>query len=244
MAEQGVLRDARIWMGAYEITASINAVRLAHGCEVRDPTVLGNNTRREAAGMRLVSARVAGLYAVDGTDEIDDILSDNLATANTPISIGPQTGALGEVGYTFQSLQAIYNWGGIVGDLPGYEMNASGRGTPLVRGTIMHSGAETASGDETGYQVGEVLAGETMYAALHVPAVSGTNPTLDLIIESDDNGGFTSAVTRMTFTQATDITSEWLIVAGPITDDYWRASWVIGGTDTPTFTFAVVMGIF
>jgi hypothetical protein len=32
-------------------------------------------------------------------------------------------------------------------------------------------------------------------------------------------------------------------VAGPITDDWWRASFTVGGSATPTFTLALVMGI-
>lgn len=244
MAELGVLKDARIWMGAYEITASMNSVALSHAVDVKDPTVLGDDTRQEAAGLRTVTARASGLYAVDGTDEIDDVLSSNLATENTPISFGVETGALGEVGYTFQSLQATYEWGAPVGDLPGYDMNASGRGSPLVRGTILHVGTENATGDETGYQIGTVSASQNVYSALHVTAVSGTNPTLDVIVQSDDNASFTSATTRLTFTQADAITSEWKSASGAITDDYWRVSWTIGGTDTPTFTFALVVGIF
>jgi hypothetical protein len=244
MAELGVLKDARIWMGAYEITASMNAVSLRHAVDVKDNTVFGLNTRSEAAGLRMVEARASGLYAVDGTDEIDDVLSANLAVADTPISFGVETGALGEVGYTFESLQTVYEWGAPVGDLPGYDMTAGARGTPLVRGTILHVGAETATDTETGSQIGAVSATQRAYAALHVTAVSGTSPTLDLIVQSDDNAGFTSATNRITFTQATAITSEWLSVAGAITDDYWRASWTIGGSDTPTFTFALVVGIF
>lgn len=248
MAELGVLKDARIWLGSYEITASMNAVALRHSVDVKDPTVLGDATRQEAAGLHIVEARASGLYAVDATStathEIDDILSANLAVEDTPLSFGVETGALGEVGYTFQSLQASYEWGAPVGDLPGYDMNASGRGSPLVRGTILHVGSETSTDTETGYQVGAVSATQNAYAALHVTSVSGTSPTLDLIVQSDDNAGFTSATNRITFTQATAITSEWLSVAGAITDDYWRASWTIGGSDTPTFTFALVVGIF
>ena len=59
-------------------------------------------------------------------------------------------------------------------------------------------------------------------------------------MQSDDNSGFTSATNRITFTQATGVTSELLSVAGAITDDYWRLSYtIVGGS----FTFAVALGI-
>ena len=149
MAELGVLKDARVWMGAYEITASIQSISLRHGVDVKDPTVLGDDTRQEAAGLRTVQAQASGLYAVDGTDEIDDVLSANLATSNTPISFGMESAAVLDVGYAFQSLQTSYEWGGAVGDLPGYDMVASGRGSPLVSGRILHVGSETATDTDT-----------------------------------------------------------------------------------------------
>jgi len=52
----------------------------------------------------------------------------------------------------------------------------------------------------------------------------------------------TSATSRMVFAQATGITSEWLPLAGAITDDYWRLAVTVGGT-TPSFNYVVVLGI-
>jgi len=75
-----------------------------------------------------------------------------------------------------------------------------------------------------------------------VIAASGTTPTLDVTIESDDAEGMASATTRLTFTQATATTSEWQELAGAVTDDWWRAAWTIGG-GSPSFTAVVVVGI-
>ena len=104
--------------------------------------------------------------------------------------------------------------------------------------------SRTSSGNSTGIQLGTIAASQNMHASLHVFSASGTNPTLDVTIESDDNGSYTSALTRMTFTQATAAGAEFLgPTAGPAgSDDYWRVAWTIGGTDTPTFSFAVIFG--
>ena len=108
----------------------------------------------------------------------------------------------------------------------------------------MTNSIETATDDGTPRTLGSVLAGEALYAALHVTAVTGTNPTLDVVIESSATGSFSGEeTTRITFTQADGITSEWSSVAGAVTDTHWRVTWAIGGTDTPTFTFAVIAGI-
>ena len=88
-----------------------------------------------------------------------------------------------------------------------------------------------------------MAAGKYLYAILHVLAVEGTNPTLDLIVQSDDASGFASAVSRITFTQKTAIGAQFASLVGPITDTYFRASYTIGGTNTPKFTIALAVGI-
>ena len=115
---------------------------------------------------------------------------------------------------------------------------------PVVRGKLLHpsSTARTSSSTGTGRQLGAVASGKSMYAALHVISASGTSPTLDVILQSDDNSGFTTPTSRVTFTQATATGAEWGSVAGAVTDDYWRISYTIGGT-SPSFAFAVTAGI-
>jgi len=83
-----------------------------------------------------------------------------------------------------------------------------------------------------------------MYAALHVVNYNdgATSPTLDIDIERDDNAGFSSASTEASFTQATGITSEWVTSAVASADDYWRVTWTIGGTGSPSFDFWVGIG--
>jgi hypothetical protein len=118
---------------------------------------------------------------------------------------------------------------------------------PVVRGTLLHPSnvSRTSTSTGTGRQLGAVVAGKSMYAALHVISASGTNPTLAVILQSDDNAGFTTATSRITFSTATASANRAQLssVAGAITDDYWRISYTIGGTSTPTFAFAVTAGI-
>ena len=79
--------------------------------------------------------------------------------------------------------------------------------------------------------------------ALHVLSVAGTStPTLTVIVQSDDNAGFTTPTTRISFTAATAVGAQWGSVAGALTDDYWRISYTISGTN-PVFAFAVSAGV-
>jgi hypothetical protein len=168
-----------------------------------------------------------------------------LGTAGTVKSICTNS-ADGSTAYLLQSIPLSYTpVQGAVGDLAMGTISGSSSTGPVVRGTLLHpsSTARTSSSTGTGRQLGAVAAGQSLYAALHVISASGTTPTLAVIVQSDDNAGFTTPTTRITFTTATGKTSQMSSVAGAITDTYWRVSYTIGGTSTPTFAFAVTAGI-
>lgn len=152
----------------------------------------------------------------------------------------------GSVAYLMRGINLSYTpISGTVGELAMGQVSGATSSGPVVRGKLLHpsSTARTSSSTGTGRQLGAVASGKAMYAALHVLSVSGTNPTLDVKVQSDDNSGFTTATDRITFSQADDVGSQWGSVAGAVTDDYWRVSYTIGGTDTPTFAFAVTCGL-
>jgi hypothetical protein len=72
----------------------------------------------------------------------------------------------------------------------------------------------------TGYQLGAVAATQYLYGALHI-FTAGT--TITVVLESDDNAGFSSATTRATLGPLTTTGGTWATrVAGAITDDYYR----------------------
>lgn len=75
---------------------------------------------------------------------------------------------------------------------------------------------------------------------LDVSAASGT-PTLDVTVKGKDpaSGGY---FTLGSFTQATAVTSEAIVIGGPADTEIlcrtMRVEWVVGGT-TPSFDFTV-----
>lgn len=83
------------------------------------------------------------------------------------------------------------------------------------------------------------LLGRRARAALSIGAVTGTTPTLDVIIQQDTTSGFSSPTAVATFTQATTIGSETINVA-LIGERYVRAVGTLGGT-SPVFDYAVVL---
>jgi len=236
----GIFRDAAVWMDGHDVTGRINSVALNTGAELQDATVLGDKARRRRAGLHLVTVNVEGLYDADAAEKA---LFDNLGIANVPITIGPVDNVEGSLCYSFSAVEGEYQIGGQIGEMHRFSMAAESDQDDLIRGTLMKNGTETATGTGTARQLGAVGATQKVYAALHVLAASGTTPTLDVTIESDDLVGFASSTTRITFAQANAVGSEWgPPKAGALTDDFWRVAWTIGG-GTPSFTFVVFLGI-
>jgi hypothetical protein len=102
------------------------------------------------------------------------------------------------------------------------------------RETVVASAARTTTGNSgslTGY--GPTT---TLRAQLDVIAASGTNPTLDVLIQDTLDG--TNWNNLGTFAQKVTTGREVLNVTTPFSDEL-RVTWTISGTDTPTFTFSV-----
>lgn len=236
-----VLTDASILLGGVGVTDKSNQLTITYEVETQDNTVFGHDTRSNAAGLWVVSGEVGGF--------VDDQLEDDLWSK---VGSGPDVfqaatpGDDGTIGYAFRSMLVAHTpLSGSVGEMAADSLSLSGKsGAPLVRGTILHPAtAETSSGAGTERQLGAVgSSDEKVYGALNVTDVSGTTPTLDVTVESDDNSGFTSATTRLTFDQQTGVGADWQSAAGAITDDWWRVSFTIGGT-SPSFTFQCLVGI-
>lgn len=243
MATPFVLTDAKVYLAQYDLSGSSNQVSIGYEYAKVPATVFGADVRYNMAGIPELDIQVAGLDCADGTDEVDDVLWSKLGTANTLISVGA-TGADGSVGYFTKFMQLSEGLGGNIGDAFGFQASGCGQGYKLVRGYYLAPAASrTSSASGTAKEISAVSATQKVYAILHVFSASGTSPTLDVIVESDDATGFSSAETRISFTQATDVTSELKSADGAITDDCWRVGWTIGGSDTPTFNFAVLVGI-
>lgn len=98
-------------------------------------------------------------------------------------------------------------------------------------GQQVASAARTATANGTAFDTSDV---DEITATLAVTAASGTNPTLDVILQTTADG--TNFYTAGSFTQATGTTTEAKVFSGLGSSSRWR--WTIGGT-TPSFTFSV-----
>ncbi len=244
-ATVNVVKDRRLYVDGFDLSGVVFQQELSVGYEEVDAIVSNDTARVSVPGLQTVSLVHEG-YISEGATGADAVLKARAGDSGVVCTSSPQTAADGEVGYFLNASGYQYDQSINMGELPGFEFRVGpSNSVGLVRGTIMTDArsAKTATGNGTARQLGAVASAESLYAAMHVVAASGTTPTLDMIVESDDNSGITSGVTRITFTQEVAVGAQYATaVAGPITDDWWRVGWTIGGTG-PSFTVIVTVGI-
>lgn len=233
-----VIKDTRLLVGGLDLSGSINECSVSYQAEIKDATVMNpNGARDKRSGLMDIALDHRGFWdtapdeplflAINGTEQI--------------ITAAPESALVGGVGYSFKAQQASYAPGARVGEMFGFSVRAEGKGR-LVRGTILLNSALTATGNSTPTLLGAVSAAQKVYAVMHVLAVAGATPTLDVKLQSDDASGFLSPIDRIVFAQMTQPGAQFLSAAGPITDTYWRLSWTIAGT-SPSFLVLVSVGI-
>lgn len=234
-----VVRDQKVYFDKYDMTGTVNSLAVSYQVDMNDGTVLGNDTHINKPGLKMVSSSLQGLF---DTTAIDAALFSAIAGTAKPMSYS-NTGTGGALAYFYKANASKYTPEGKIGDLLKYSLDTTANGS-LIRGTLMENQtAFAATAHGTARQIGAVTSAQSMYAALHVLNVSGTLPTMDLVIASNSTNSFAGAETsRITFAQVTDVGSQMLSVTGAITDTWWCPEFTIGGT-LPSFDFVLVMGV-
>lgn len=237
--------DMSILVGGLELAGFGKDVNLSTTVAELDTTDFASQGYRELIGGRKSATISLGLMQDMAVGSVDDTAWSLLGVADIPHSICTPS-ADGSLAYLWRGIPLSYSpTMSPVGDLAMTQINGQSSTGGVVRGTLIHPGSASRSSSSTGtgQQLGAVVAGKSMYAALHVLSAAGSTPSLTVKVQSDDNSNFTSATDRITFTAATTgNTYQWLSVAGAITDDWWRISYTISGSG-PSFSFAVTAGI-
>lgn len=242
------VQGRKLYVGGRDLSGDWTAMSLKAGREPIDFTRGADSTRVNKAGLRVVSFEAEGVANL-GANLADDVLytSANSLT-DQPIIVAPTTGIEGEPAYAFRADVGDFDpfsEGAKIGERLDFRVSARATAGKLVRGTVMTDAAtaRTITFNGTARQLGAVSATQKLYACLMVLAASGTTPTLDGKIQSDNAGGFASPVDQVTFTQKTAAGQyQWAEVPGTITDDYFRFVGTIGGT-SPSFTVIVLVAI-
>lgn len=233
-----ILKDCAIYYDGYIFSSNINNVAFNYGARMLDGGTFGSDTEINVAGPFTASATASGFWDADAATYNPDLkLWGDVGSDDKLFSAFPETTTAGSRGFGLLTSRAAYNTSAAWGELFKFDADGASR-SRLMQLEVIRNSTETTTGNGDYETVGAVAANQKVYAIMHVTSVSGTSPTLDVTIES------TGASNRFTFAQATTVGAQYLTpVAGAIADTTWRASWTIGGSDTPTFTFLVAIAI-
>lgn len=234
------LKDGKLIVNGYDLSSYVNSLDLSITTGEIDVTTIDESAIKKIAGLEDTTISAEGFFEA-GVDKPDELLGTNLGSA-VNFAMAADNGR-GNIAYFGGGLETNYSIFGAINEAAPFQFTGSGTNTKTVRGTIEDPGttAVTATGSTTGFQLGAVGADEKLYGGLFVIAASGTSPTIDAKIQSDDNSSFTSATDQITFSQLTDTGSEIKSANGAITDDYFRFNYTIGGT-SPSFTIFGIIG--
>jgi hypothetical protein len=247
-----VLTDVGVFVGGFDLTDGAASIEMGGTCAMLERPNFGSKGHMQfLPGLKTFNTEVGGLADYGSVTAVSNAFKLN-AVGNQQVVTGlpnvSGTHAAGDPAHFTRALRSSFQSPqGAVGDVARYAISMMSD-TPMVDGSLLFpKAAVTSSSTGTVVAMAGPTASQYLYAGLHVFDVSGTSPTLDVKIQSAALVGFGSPTDRVTFTQATGSsanTSQWATpLAGAITDGFWRVSYTVGGSSTPTFQFAVVAGV-
>jgi VCBS repeat-containing protein len=241
------LNDVQIYFGGFNYSTYVSGLQMNYGAELIDVTTFNDGARSRVPGFETFDGSIEGFLDDTTAFAVDEEIESRHGGTAEPMSVVFGTGAVGQQAYLASNVFGSYNFGGAVGEAGVYtvEFANQGAGSRLVTGEVMASGQYTSTQDESNSQIGAIdntTSGEIGYAALHVVSWDGTTTSVDVEIESDDSGAFSTPTSRITFATLNDVGSEFKTLESDVTDDYWRASITLAGA-APDVTLFVTFGI-
>lgn len=241
--------DGRIFVGAYDLSGDTNRLAAELDRAEHDVTTLAdkrNQIREPGLKIARMSASgfwAAGAEAVPTAQRLDSLLFGNLDLVDVPLTFLTKDAA-GEPGFAMRGTTARYRPGpGQHGAKIPFEFAAELSSSPFVRGHCLHVGQVVADGQGVAVNLGQVPAGKSLYAVLHVFGVGAAGHTIDVKIQSDDAQGFATPLDRLVFAQKNGFGHDWAVaIPGPIADTWWRTSHDLS-VGAVSFDYAVLMAI-
>jgi len=236
-----VFKNSKLYWGPNDWSGQTNDASIEFGVEELPKHASGDGTKIIHPGLMNVSAKMGAFWQAQLTPVgIEKLVFAGIGDeGDAPFTLAPVAGADGEAALTFRAGLVSDPTSAQHGQLARVEAAFAARASRLVDGTILADAVNrVATGNGVARQLGAASALKRLYVAMHVLAFVGT--TLTLKVQSDDNSGMTTPVDRVTSSAFTTVGSAWAELDGPITDDWWRATWTFTGT---SFTALLVAGI-
>lgn len=236
-----VITNAGLWVAEYNLAGDANMLSLGSAAELLDDTVIGDSARSRAGGLRKFAFACEGFW----NDTVDAFAFADVGFSNVPVTIAPVALSAGSIAFVGLMSQGDYTpHSATVGELSKFTMAGEGVGLPIARGQLLANATVSASGTGTACLIGAASASQTVCASLHVLSLTGTSPAITVVVQSDDNVGFSSPTTVATFATASTGTNlfQFASVAGPRTDTYYRVTYTVTGSG-PSIAFVAAVGL-
>ena len=241
------LQNQQIFLNGDQLSSVLNQIGLNYSAEMLDSSTFGTGSRKRLAGLKTVGAEVSGFWApstTTSTGREKDMFDAVGRTSTDVMSFGAEDATVNSRAFFFRPKVASFNLLGSIGEIAPFTLGAEGDGE-LIRGLVAENGTRTGTGNGTIINLGQVAAGQRIYASLHATSVTGS---WTVIIQSDNSTGFGTPLTRLTFsavsTSTGSVDGQWRnSTGGAITDTHWRAV-VTESTGSPgTLSSFVAFGI-
>jgi hypothetical protein len=220
-------------------------VKLTHGQDMKDITSLSDVGRIFGMGLSKADLNISGYIDYANTG-MDTIINLDLAagTKDQAISIVPNVAA-NSPAYCFYGIPAKYSTNIKIGDLLGFDMDASLSSNALVRCNTL-DGEVTYTGPATGTVIVDLgaaaLTGKTIYAFFHCTNKSTTGAFV-LNLNSSANSDMSSPSSGAISFSNTGANGEIKTLAGnaATAKRYWRISCTLAsGTATAIVSIGVI----
>jgi hypothetical protein len=215
-----------------------NQVELTASAETKDITTFADNGfRRYVVGLGSWMANISGFQDQTGPSPATLFTPSTLGSTDTLTLSVPGT-TVADPAFFGSANDMQMTDTAQVGEVAAWSGGWAGTGR-LIKGQLLHPAAARAStGNGTTTTFTTPTASQSLWASFHVHAVTGSG-TITFTIQTDNNGGMTTPVTRITSTAFAAVGAEVRSLAGALAGEtHISVVYTISGFSSVTFTVA------
>jgi hypothetical protein len=207
----------QVLVDGYELTGDMNNVAINDARDTYDVTAFSDAVHSFIVGKRNVSVNHSG-YMNATAAQSHPVLKGIGVQGMVSLMLGQNAApAIGDPMYSLSVLQADYKTNPQVGNFIPFSANFSNQGTQGGWGVALTDGIASFTNTSNGAAVDNSAASSNGGAAyLHVLQAAASD-TYSIVVQEDDNSGFSSPTTIATFTlDASALGSERIAISGSI----------------------------
>lgn len=238
-----VIKNASLFLHGQKLASNINQVDFSMDADAVETTNFASGGAREfVQGLRSTSLSTEAMLegAAEPQASLQAVLENETEAAYTVTKTYPPVA--GDVAWFAKVIGVTHAIQAKIGELYRASLKFANRARPCRGSVLEYNAGRTSTGNSASLTIAAVGATEKLVGTVHVVSVSGTTPTLDILIQSDADNTYGSPTTRVTVPQFTAVGSYHFVIDGAITDTEVRVNATVGGTN-PVFEYLVAIGI-